>query len=126
MANQIEITDLNYNVEVSSNKELLVNLAENCITFTADYSGAQAGVIILTPSSGKSLEIHNVFVSTDTTTTDVTLEFATSGITIFKLYTTNFTAVTSQILHIDGAVDEPITLTCGADTFISITYHEES
>ena len=126
MANQTQITDLNYKAGVSPNKELNVNLAENCVTFTADYSGAQTGVIILTPSLGKRIEIHNVFVSTDTTTTDVTLEFATSGITIFKLYTTNFTAATSQILHIDGAVNEPMTLTCGADTFISVTYHEES
>ena len=126
MAQQVEISDLTYKAGVSPNKELNVNQAENCVTFTADYAGAQAGVIILTPSLGDSFEIHNVFVSTDTTTTDVTLEFATSGITIFKLYTTNFTAVTSQILHIDGGVNEPITLTCGADTFISITYHGHS
>ncbi len=126
MAQQTQITDLSNTAGVSSNNELNVNLAENCVTFTADYAGAQAGVIILTPSLGDSFEIHNVFVSTDTTTTDVTLAFATSGIIIFKLYTTNFTAVTSQILHIDGAVNEPITLTCGADTFVSITYHGHS
>ncbi len=125
MAQQTQITNLTNSASVNHDGELLVSMEDNRITFTADYSGAQAGVIILTPSSGKSLEIHEIYVSTDTTTTNVTLEFATSGITAFKLYTTNFTAAETSFIHVDGAVNEPITLTCGADTFISITYHEE-
>ncbi len=125
MAQQTQITNLTNPASVNSDGEVLVSMEDNRITFTADYAGAQAAVIILTPTFGKSLEIHEIYVSTDTTTTDITLAFVTSGITIFKLYTTNFTASVINMVHIDGAVNEPVTLTCGADTFISITYHEE-
>lgn len=90
-----------------------------------DYSGAQTAVTFLTPTSGKKLIIKQVYASTESITVDVTLEFATSSKTIFKLYTAKNQTHTGNIICGKGAVDEVLTLTCGAKTFVSVSYDEE-
>lgn len=95
---------------------------ENC--FASDYTDAQSQVAILTPTSGKKIRVVQVYVSTKTTTTDVTLEFATSGTTAFKLYTTTRAAATGNIVCGEGATNEALSLTCGAGTFVSVAYDE--
>jgi len=92
--------------------------------FTDDFSTAQTLQTILTPASGKKIILHQVFVSTSTTNINITLEFATSSILIFKLYTAQSARALGTDCHLRGAVDEPVTLTCGTNTFISIVYHE--
>jgi len=92
--------------------------------FAADYAGAQAAAIILTPTAGKKIEVISVYASTETSTTDVTLAFGTSGDIFFKLYTTNKADATGNVICATGAIDETIKLTCGAGTFVSIGYNE--
>jgi len=92
--------------------------------FAADYAGAQAAAVILTPTAGKKIEVISVYASTETSTTDITLAFGTSGDIFFKLYTTNKADATGNVICATGAIDETIKLTCGAGTFVSIGYNE--
>lgn len=95
---------------------------EKC--FNADYAGAQAGVVILTPTAGKKIRVVSVYASTNTVATDITFAFGTSGNIFFKLYTAQKASQTGNNICAEGAVDETIKLTCGADTFVSIGYDE--
>jgi len=97
---------------------------ENC--FASDYAGAQAAVVILTPTAGKKIRIVSVFVSTATNSTDVTLAFGTSGDIFYKLYTNLVGAGTGNQICATGDTNETIKLTCGVDTFVSIGYDEVS
>ena len=90
-----------------------------------DYSGAQTAVTFLTPTSGKKLIIKQVYASTDVNNVDITLEFVTSSKIAFKLYTSKKQAHTGNISCEEGAVDEVLTLTCGAGTYICVSYDEE-
>jgi len=92
--------------------------------FATDYAGAQAAAVILTPTAGKKIRIIQCYASTKTNTTDVTLSFTTSGNIFFKLYTAVQGAVAGNLICAEGAVNETITLTCGAGTFVSIGYDE--
>jgi len=94
---------------------------EKC--FCKDYTSAQSAVAIITPASGKKLRIRYVFVSTASTTTNVVLEFATSAITVFKLYVANIQTA-GMVTRKEGDIDEPLKLTCAADTFLLILYDE--
>ena len=93
--------------------------------YEKDYAQAQTAVAYLTPTSGKKLVIKQVYVSTSTVNVDVTLEFATSVKTIFKLYTAQKATATGNIICGEGAVDEVLSLTCGDNTFVSVSYDEE-
>ena len=108
-------------VETSASSGYLP-LSSKC--YGKDYSGAQSAVAFLTPTSGKKLLIRQVYASTAVDTTDVILEFVTSSKTVFRLYTTKKQAQTGNIICGEGAVDEVLTLTCGAGTYVSVSYDE--
>ena len=95
---------------------------EKC--FAADYIEAQTAAVILTPTSGKKIKIIQVYASTSTTTTDITLYFTTSGNKFYKLYTAQKATAVGNIICGTGAANETVKLTCGANTFISIAYDE--
>ncbi len=95
-------------------------------TYSNDFSQAQSSTDIITPSSGKYLKIKQVYASTADSATNITLEFSTSEIVVFKLYTDKKQAQAGNISAVKGAIDEPLTLTCGANTFVSISYDELS
>jgi len=90
-----------------------------------DYAQAQTTVAFLTPTSGKKIIVKQVYASSSTVNVDVTLEFATSSKTIFKLYTAQKATATGNIICGEGAVDEVLSLTCGDNTFVSVSYDEE-
>lgn len=104
--------------------ELLVYTNESYKTFTVDYANAQNDVAMLTPSSGKKLEIIGVYASTDDKLTNIDVHFD-SGTQVFKLYTTNQQTSSESNVHIEGDIDESLDVTCGAGTFISVVYYEK-
>jgi len=95
---------------------------EKC--FAADYAGAQSAQVIITPTTDKKIRIVQVYASTETNTTDITLQFTTSGNIFFKLYTNLVGAATGNIVCGEGDTNETVSLTCGAGTFVSIAYDE--
>lgn len=101
---------------------LSVATTEYLTCFTADYVGAQTGAVAITPPSGKLLCIHSVFTSADQNVVDTEFNFATSGICIHKLYVSQQQHSSVTDMHIEGAVDEVLSVTCGAATFIMICY----
>lgn len=92
--------------------------------FAGDYAGAQTNQVILTPTAGKSIEVISVYASTEDGLTNVTLFFTTSGNIFFKLYTKVHNAVTGNVICAKGDINETISLTCPAKTFISMGYNE--
>ncbi len=132
MASQIEILGLSdqsnsfKKVKTNDTNSLNVNIQQFLTSFTQDYAGAQTNLTIVTPSSGKKLEIIGVYASTSTVNIDITLDFATSGNIVFKLYTAQKATDSGIPCHHDGAVDESLRLTCGANTFICVSYMEHS
>ncbi len=92
--------------------------------FGEDFAGAQENQEIITPSAGKKMVVVQVYVSTEDEATDVTLKFADSGNVFFKLYTSKKQAQAGNVICGKSAIDEGIELTCGAGTFVSISYDE--
>jgi len=109
-------------VTVDNYLDVKTHTPDKC--FAADYAGAQTAAVIITPTAGKKISVINVYASTETSTTDITLAFGTSGNIFFKLYTTNKADATGNVICANGAVDETIKLTCGAGTFVSVAYNE--
>lgn len=93
--------------------------------FSVNHSQSQSAAAMITPTSGKKLIIRQVYASTSTINADVTLEFLTSEKIIFKLYTAQTATSVGNIICGEGAVDEVLSLTCGANTFVSVSYDEE-
>jgi len=92
--------------------------------FGEDFAAAQEDQVIITPTAGKKIKVVQVYVSTKDEVTDVTLKFADSGNIFFKLYTAKKQAQAGNVICGEGAVAEAIELTCGAGTFVSISYDE--
>jgi hypothetical protein len=104
-------------------------------TFTNAYSGNQTATTVITPTTGKSLKITGVYISTAGATTSnnsIRLFFQTSANTVVIFYPSavsgDASAVFTPIL-VSGAVNEPLKITSnlGLDEnyFISVNYKEE-
>jgi len=137
MAFQTHITDGNGNpVYVYHNKNtdrnrfaLTVDPAGHIITYTEVFSANQTNQAILTPTSGTKLCIRDVYLSCAINTGDINLDFASSNITVARLYAARFTTVSHLSCHLEGAIDEPLLLTSTTgnnDIFILINYIEET
>lgn len=100
---------------------MLVYTNESHKTHAEDFSTAQTGAVIITPPANKRIEVHGVFISTKTTTTDAIVFF--DSMLVFKLYTSTFSTANDLKVHLDGQIDEPLKITCGANTFFTIIYH---
>lgn len=120
----VAVGDGTNNLSFNANGEVQVNFLDNISTQSTDYAGAETNTVFLTPSAGKELEVHGCSISTDSKVVDVIVKFTTSGNIICKLYTSNAQQQVHTNLHMHGAADETIDVTCGAGTFISMNYHE--
>jgi len=109
-------------VGTGSSSATSFSLSSTC--YAKDYGDAQTGAVFLTPASSKKLVIKQVYASTSTVNVDVTLNFATSSKTIFKLYTAQKATATGNIICGEGGIDEALSVTCGDHTFISVAYDE--
>ena len=115
---KIKNQDLSFN----SDGELQTNGTDNLITIIIDYSGAQTDTVLIETEAEEKIELHSIYVSSATTNIDIEIKIGST--LIFKLYTSNFSTNSTPILHIDGALGEDLTVTCGAGTFIAVTHHK--
>jgi len=114
--------------QLSGKKALLTSHLEFLNTFSHIYNANQTNLNIITPTPGRRLCVHLVVIATESNTGEVELDFLTSNHPVGRLYATRFQQHVSQDLHIEGAVDEPLTLnsTTGAnELFIAVSYIEE-
>jgi len=101
-----------------------IRISKNDFCFGGDYGAAQTNQLILSPTSGKKLQIVQVYASTKSNTVDVTLKFAVSDKIFFKLYTALQGTAIGEMICAVGDVDEGVELTCGIGTFVSFAYNE--
>ena len=102
---------------------------ESGTTGEIDTSSETSPKTVLTPSSGKKIDLRGLYLSTDSTNGTIEATFPTSNILIGKLYCSVRTRVTLQPIHLQGATDESIQiswtgLSTGAKIFYAIRYKE--
>lgn len=113
--------------ENTGRSSLVMSRAHGKTTYSVELTANHAAGAEITPASGNYLAITNVFCCTDAAAGEVKLDFATSGIPVFRLYATKTSACASLEGHIEGVVDEVLTLTTttGAQkVFLMINYRE--
>ena len=94
-----------------------------------DTSTETSPVTVLTPSSGRKLDVRGVYIATDSIAGEIEVRFPTSGILLGKVYCAVHKAVTLQQIRFQGAADESIHvswtgLSTGAKIFYAIRYKE--
>lgn len=99
--------------------------------YTADGSGNIAAVIAFSPSAGNHIDVQIINVSSDAAGGTVNMDFLTSSIIVFRAYFTKTAASASAGLHIEGATDEPVTISgtglgAGKKVFVSISYADHA
>jgi len=102
---------------------------ESTVTGEIDTSAATSPVDVLTPSTGKKIDVRSVYIATDSTAGEVVVKFKNSGKLLGKIYCSKFAVVALGSVHIPGDVDEPVTvewngLDTGAKIFYVIKYKE--
>lgn len=106
---------------------LLVSRAHGKNSFSEEYSTSQTNTMIITPASGKKLDIVSVMIDINGNTGTVSLDFATSLKKVMRVYVAKTQHTVSGDLHIDGATNEVLTLnttTGDVEVFIIVNYRE--
>jgi len=96
-------------------------------TITVEYTVNQAATALITPNSGKKVDVCGVFTSSDSAAGEIRLDFATSLIKVWRHYITTFAQASDMDMHIEGAVDEVLTVTTSQGpklVFIVVNYRE--
>jgi len=98
-------------------------------TFEIDTSTDTSPQTLLTPSSGKKLEIRGVFIFSDSTSGEVEVVFPTSNIKVAKIYCSRYYQTQLPKIKIPGVTDESLqaqwsSLSTNAKIFIVVNYIE--
>jgi len=89
------------------------------MTFRQTYTQAQEDTVIITPSSGKKIFIWSIIIETEN---NAILDFLTSEILVYEK--PNAGKIINHNVCKEGAINEVLSLTCGANTTIKILYDE--
>lgn len=90
-------------------------------TFYNEYTTSQTNLDIITPMSGKKVIVWSITVESDG---DTTLDFSTSSQSLISGELDNGGRYTKETTGTVGDVDEPLTLSCGTNTIVSVLYDE--
>lgn len=94
-------------------------------TFTEEYAAAQAATVIVNPGATQKVCVASVYVCGDGNAGEVSLDFAGSGIKVFRHYMSKFNSSFASDMHIEGALNENLTLTtttAATNVFIIVNY----
>lgn len=111
--------------EITGIASLAVSRGAGKNTFSEEYNAAQAATVIVNPAATQRVCVASVYVAGDGAAGVVSLDFAGSGIKVFRQYMTKYNQAFASDMHIEGALDENLTLTTttGADkVFIIVNY----
>lgn len=102
---------------------------ETSISREIDTGSETSPVTLLTPSSGKAIETRGVYIFSDSGAGEVSVEFATSGKVVMKLYCNKFSAASMPKVKFVGDTDESLQvswsgLDTGAKIFVVVVYRE--
>lgn len=94
-------------------------------TFSEEYNAAQAATVIVNPAATQRVCVASVHVCGDGAAGAVSLDFAVSGIKVFRHYMDKYNQSDASDMHVEGALDENLTLTTttGVDqVFVIVNY----
>jgi len=102
---------------------------ETSISREIDTSTETSPYTLLTPSSGKKIETRGIYISTDSSSGEITVKFPTSNIIVAKVYCNKFSDKSLPKVKFIGATDESLQvewsgLDTGAKIFIVVVYRE--
>jgi hypothetical protein len=86
--------------------------------FKQVYTNSQTDLAIITPASGKKIYVWEAVIESESSGE---VEFLTS---VIKVVSTDSSSRNKVGVHKEGAVDEVLSLTCGANTTVRILYEE--
>lgn len=116
---------------ISETNALPVTTVEHLTTYTEEYtadgSGNIASHVAVAAPSGAHLGVEICTVSSTAAAGTVNVDFATSGIIVFRLYCSKTSSSSSAGTHVEGTTDEGITISgtglgAGSKVFISMSY----
>jgi len=94
-------------------------------TFTEEYATEQTATVIVNPGTLQKVCVASVCCSGTGTTGVVSLDFAVSGKKVFRHFMTKYNTSDAQDMHIEGALNENLTLTTTTGTdevFVVVNY----
>jgi len=104
---------------------------ESTKTDVVDTSTESSPYTLLTPSPGKAITTRGAAIQTSSSSGEIWLEFANSGIVIWKIYCSKFYGNPSPEMNLTGDVGEAVLLKWsgldqGAEIFVLLKYKEVS
>lgn len=94
-------------------------------TFTAEYNANQVNLAMITPPAGRRISVCGIHSASTAVFGTISLDFAVSIIPVWRHYVSRFWAVGSSGVHLEGAINEVLTLnaTTGANAiFLLVNY----
>lgn len=113
--------------KITGRSSVSISRGHGKITYTVELTANHATAAEITPSSGNKIVIASIYCATDAASGEIKLDFATSSIVVFRLYATKVNHSISGEMHLEGAVDEALTLTTTTGdqkVFLLINYRE--
>lgn len=94
-----------------------------------DTSSATSPVTLITPSTGKRIEVRSLYIATDSNSGRIAVEFPTSGKLVGVLYASTEGSMSVDGIAVSGAVEEALkvewsSLTTDAKIFVLLRYAE--
>ena len=113
--------------EITFNVDTLAS--ELSVIGEIDTGSQTSPVTILTPSSGKRVDLRSVYLASDSTSGSVRAILANSGQKVGVIYCSKFALVTLQSIKVTGQVNESVQITWtgldnGAKIFYALRYKE--
>lgn len=94
-------------------------------TFSQEYAAAQTNTVIINPGTTQKVCVASVYICGDGAAGVVSLDFATSGIKVFRHYMDKTNQSDASDMHVEGAANEnlQLTTTTGTDkVFVIVNY----
>src|SRR3989304_6399929 len=108
-------------------------LTEGMLTFSSEFTSGAGGIVpsqtIITPTSGKKISIKNIVINIESNGT-VEVDFLTSAIKVYRIYSGGNNFHQTGVMHIEGAPNAVLSLSAygmGANKklFILVAYDLE-
>lgn len=112
---------------ITGRSSVLTSRGHGKNTKTVEYTEDHTASALLTPSSGKKIDVTGVFSNSSSDTGEIQLDFLTSEQIVWRQYIDKNDHLAESDMHIEGAVDEVLTVvtTQGEKkVFIVVKYRE--
>jgi hypothetical protein len=94
-------------------------------SYINEFNANQVNLAVITPPAGRRVCVGGVMSAADTNLGQISLDFAVSVQPVWRHYVANFRAISQNDFHMDGGIDEVLTLntTTGANlVFLIVNY----